>query len=277
MAHHVPHDGLAPRRTYADQGEHVFRFRFYAGPAASLAPERLERDAASQPATPDRRPHPRHASAPRLMQMGGNGRTFESCRLTRMSAPPGTAFNTRASPSTRAEHIHRAVGARLVARAHRRGAEEDAEAAAHGPVRSVLLGVSRRQLVFRLLHCARWLLRCHLPLQLPAAARVGPGVGPGIPSPSLRVAPAPVPARISGSAVQRDLAGVNGVAAAEVVPMAPAFASETPRQTSHRRLSADRISVRLTRVHLTWIERVELGVSGRWPTRSLRLPPPRAR
>jgi len=44
MAHHAPHDGRHPRMVYADQGEHAFRFRFFAGPG--LAGESLERHAA---------------------------------------------------------------------------------------------------------------------------------------------------------------------------------------------------------------------------------------
>ena len=30
MAHHDPHNGIAPRRTFTDQGQHMFRFRYFA-------------------------------------------------------------------------------------------------------------------------------------------------------------------------------------------------------------------------------------------------------
>lgn len=44
MAHHAPHDGRHPRKVYADQGEHEFRFRFFAGPVVTA--ELLEHQAA---------------------------------------------------------------------------------------------------------------------------------------------------------------------------------------------------------------------------------------
>ena len=37
MAHHEPYSGHAPRRTFSDQGEHVFTFRYLAGPAVQPA------------------------------------------------------------------------------------------------------------------------------------------------------------------------------------------------------------------------------------------------
>jgi len=36
LAWHVPHPGGAPRATFADEGVHMFRFRFVAGPAANV-------------------------------------------------------------------------------------------------------------------------------------------------------------------------------------------------------------------------------------------------
>lgn len=35
MAHHIPHNGVAPRLTFSDQGEHTFRFRFFSMPQIS--------------------------------------------------------------------------------------------------------------------------------------------------------------------------------------------------------------------------------------------------
>lgn len=35
MAHHDPHNGIAPRRTFTDQGEHQFRFRYVTAPGLS--------------------------------------------------------------------------------------------------------------------------------------------------------------------------------------------------------------------------------------------------
>lgn len=43
MAHHDPHNGIAPRRTFTDQGEHTFRFRYFVG--ASVDTDLLERHA----------------------------------------------------------------------------------------------------------------------------------------------------------------------------------------------------------------------------------------
>ncbi len=43
MAHHVPHAGAAPRRQFADRGEHTFRLRFLAG--RNLTPQVLDRQA----------------------------------------------------------------------------------------------------------------------------------------------------------------------------------------------------------------------------------------
>jgi alpha-mannosidase len=43
MAHHAPHNGKAPRRTFTDQGEHTFTFRFFAG--ASVTPSLIDRHA----------------------------------------------------------------------------------------------------------------------------------------------------------------------------------------------------------------------------------------
>ena len=49
MAHHDPHNGIAPRRTFTDQGEHTFRFRYLAG-------EALDTDALERHATQMHRP-----------------------------------------------------------------------------------------------------------------------------------------------------------------------------------------------------------------------------
>jgi alpha-mannosidase len=35
MAHHIPHNGVGPRLTFSDQGEHTFRFRFFSSPQIS--------------------------------------------------------------------------------------------------------------------------------------------------------------------------------------------------------------------------------------------------
>ncbi len=43
MACHIPHPGAAPRGQYSDRGEHVFRFRFLAGPGAT--PQALDNQA----------------------------------------------------------------------------------------------------------------------------------------------------------------------------------------------------------------------------------------
>jgi hypothetical protein len=37
MAHHDPHPGHAARRTFSDQGEHTFMFRYFAGPSVQPA------------------------------------------------------------------------------------------------------------------------------------------------------------------------------------------------------------------------------------------------
>ena len=50
MSHHIPGTGQGPRRTFTDQGEHVFTFRFFGGP--SVTPDLIDRHASQMQRPP---------------------------------------------------------------------------------------------------------------------------------------------------------------------------------------------------------------------------------